>query len=398
MINISESISRMRKAYLCAPILMGMMFIVTNTQAELPIEEIGRTTLPSQPDPHWVWVSDVVVNHLEAGKAFLIDGDSGDFLGMLSTGVLFMALSLPKDYAEIYSAETYYSRGVRGARSDVVVVYDPVTLLPSDEIAIPNKRGTNFSTSLNTQLTDDDKFMLVYNFTPAQTVSVVDVKQRRFLGEIETAGCALVYASGDRQFFSLCGDGGLLSVHLSEKGTTLRKYRSKPFFDAQNDPIQEDGVRVEDQWIFVSYGNNVYTVDVAGEQPQFPAHWSLLNDSERAEGWQTGGLQLLAAHSSSRRLYVAMHQGGLYSQDDAGTEIWVYDIDTHKRLQRIKTKYPVTSIHVSEDDQPLLFTLFAERPQLDVYDARTGDFLRSVEQLGSTPMVLQTPWRALSHK
>ncbi|MFT5350118.1 MAG: hypothetical protein ACI9MF_000933, partial [Gammaproteobacteria bacterium] len=67
MINISESISRMRKAYLCAPILMGMMFIVTNTQAELPIEEIGRTTLPSQPDPHWVWVSDVVVNHLEAG-------------------------------------------------------------------------------------------------------------------------------------------------------------------------------------------------------------------------------------------------------------------------------------------------------------------------------------------
>jgi len=372
---------------------MVLMLVTTTAIAELPVEEISTTVLPAKPDPHWVWVSDVVVDHLEAGKAFLIDGDSGDFLGMLSTGVLFMALSLPRDYAEIYSAETYYSRGVRGDRSDVIVVYDPTTLMPSDEIAIPNKRGTNFSTSVNTQLTDDDRFMLVYNFTPAQSVSVVDVKQRRFLGEIETAGCALVYASGKRHFFSLCGDGSVLSVHLNEKGKSLRKYRSKPFFDPINDPIQEDGVRVGNQWIFVSYNNNVYTIDITDDRPRFPAHWSLLSDSERVEGWQTGGLQLLAAHSGSRQIYVAMHRGGLFSQDNPGTEIWVYNLDTHKRLQRIVTKQPVTSIQVTRDDQPLLFTLFAERPQLDVYDANTGQFLRSVEQLGSTPMVLQTPWR-----
>ena len=118
----------------------------------------------------------------------------------------------------------------------------------------------------------------------------------RLLG-IETAGCALVYASGKRHFFSLCGDGSVLNVHLNEKGKSLRKYRSKPFFDPINDPIQEDGVRVGNQWIFVSYNNNVYTIDITDDRPRFPAHWSLLSDSERVEGWQTGGLQLLAAHS-----------------------------------------------------------------------------------------------------
>jgi methylamine dehydrogenase heavy chain len=377
----------------CLALFLAMMLVSTSSVAELPVEKISTTTLLPAPTPHWVWVSDVVVNHLEAGKAFLVDGDSGDFLGMLSTGVLFMALNFPQDYAEIYSAETYYSRGTRGDRSDIVVVYDPTTLLPIDEIAIPNKRGTNFSTTLNAQLTDDDKFMLVYNFTPAQSVSVIDIKQRRFLGEVETAGCSLVYAAGKRRFFSLCGDGALVSVELDDEGKASNKYRSKPFFDPQNDPIQEDGVRVGNQWIFVSYGNNVYLVDVSKKTPSFPAHWSLLSDSERKQGWQTGGLQLLAAHTGSRKIYVAMHQGGLHSQDDAGTEIWVYDLDTHKRLQRIVTKHPITSIQLTKDDQPLLFTLFAERPQLDIYDADTGKFLRSVKQLGSTPSVMQTPWR-----
>jgi methylamine dehydrogenase heavy chain len=393
MINKNGSIRHFSEPGPCLGILMALMLVISSAAAELPVEEISTTKIPLKPEPHWVWVSDVVVDHLEAGKAFLVDGDSGDFLGMLSTGVLFMALSLPRDYSEIYSAETYYSRGTRGERSDIITVYDPTTLLPTDEIAIPNKRGTNFSTVLNTQLTDDDRFMLVYNFTPAQTVSVVDVKQRQFLGEIETAGCALVYASGKRQFFSLCGDGALLSVNLGDDGKVKKKYRSKPFFDPNKDPIQEDGVRVGNEWIFVSYNNNVYTVDVSAKKPRFPSHWSLLSESERAEGWQTGGLQLLAAHTAQRRIYVAMHQGGLHSQDNPGTEIWVYDLDSHKRVQRIVTRHPVTSIHVSSDDKPLLFTLFAERPQLDVYDAHSGVFLRSVKELGSTPSVLQTPWR-----
>jgi methylamine dehydrogenase heavy chain len=137
--------------------------------AELPAERISTQALPGKPAPHWVWVSDIVVDHLEAGKAFLVDGDRGEFLGMLSTGVLFKALNLPADYEQFYSVETWYSRGVRGQRSDVVTFYEPTTLMPSGEVAIPAKRGTTFPTTLNPQLTDDDRFLLIYNFieTPA---------------------------------------------------------------------------------------------------------------------------------------------------------------------------------------------------------------------------------------
>jgi len=312
---------------------------------------------------------------------------------MLSTGVLFMALSLPQAYDEIYSVETWYSRGVRGERSDVVTFYEPTTLMASGEVRIPNKRGTNFPTVFNAHLTDDDRFLLVYNFTPAQSVTVVDVKSRRFLHEIETPGCALVYPSGPRRFHMLCGDGSLLTVSLDEEGRARGKARSRPFFDPDTDPIQEDGVRMGDQWLFVSYGSLVYSVDAGGDDtPRFAEPWPLVGEAERAAGWRTGGMQLLAGHEASRTLYVAMHQGDEHSQDDPGTEIWVYDLAKRKRIRRIVTERPVSSLQVTRDDAPLLFTVFAGSPSLDVYDARSGQYLRTVEPLGSTPMILQTPW------
>ena len=48
------------------------------------------------------------------------------------------------------------------------------------------------------RLTDDDRFLLIYNYTPAQSVTVVDVPARKFVGEVDIAGCALVYPTGPR--------------------------------------------------------------------------------------------------------------------------------------------------------------------------------------------------------
>jgi hypothetical protein len=48
------------------------------------------------------------------------------------------------DRKEIYVAESYYSRGVRGDRSDVVTVYDGRTLQPVHEIPIPAEAGEYF--------------------------------------------------------------------------------------------------------------------------------------------------------------------------------------------------------------------------------------------------------------
>ena len=144
------------------------------------------------------------------GKSFLVDGDSGRMLGMLSTGFGHGGVVLPGNGAVILSPEVYFTRHTRGKRTDVVTIYDGRKLSPVTEIAIPPKRVSAMPMLAQARLTDDDRFLLIYNYPPAQSVTVVDVPARKFVGEVDTAGCALIYPTGPRAFFSLCGDGTAL--------------------------------------------------------------------------------------------------------------------------------------------------------------------------------------------
>jgi methylamine dehydrogenase heavy chain len=347
-------------------------------------------TLPAEYQPHWVWVNDIAFGHVTDGRAYLVDADSGRFLGTLSTGGFFMKLELPSTVREIYAAATFYPRVNRGERTDVVTIFDPQTLSPVDEIVIPPKRQTGIATLAHSALTDEQRFMLVYNMTPAQSVSVVDMRERKFSEEIATPGCALVYPTGNRQFQMLCGDGSLLMVNLNEDGTEAGRARSKPFFDPRRDPVTEKGVRLNDQWLFVSFDGLVHAVDVAGERPQFLPAWSLLSDEDRNESWRIGGLQHLAVHEKRGLLYSLMHQGGIDTHKEPGKEVWVYDVHTRERIRRIKLKGVATSIQVTQDDEPLLLTAFIGIPKLSVYDPDSGERLRTIGQLGSTIAILQT--------
>ena len=173
-------------------------------RAELPSDSDRGpqvTTLAVPASKHWVWVNDFVFPHMSDGMAYLVDGDSGRYLGTLSTGYSFAHVLLSRDGKLIYSPETYFTRGTRGTRNDVVTLYDPGTLKVLDEIAIPPRRSSNLPMIANQVLTDDDRFLLIYNFNPAQSVTVVDTKLRKFVREIETPGCALVYPTGPRSFF-----------------------------------------------------------------------------------------------------------------------------------------------------------------------------------------------------
>ena len=104
--------------------------------AQLKPEPLIVSELPAAGSPHWVWINDIVFLHMEAGKAFLFDGDNGKMLGMLSTGYGYTGLQLPPDGSIIVSPETYFSRGTRGTRTDVVTLYDPRKLAPVTEIGI----------------------------------------------------------------------------------------------------------------------------------------------------------------------------------------------------------------------------------------------------------------------
>jgi methylamine dehydrogenase heavy chain len=338
-----------------------------------------------------MWVNDFVFPHMSDGQALLVDGDTGRFLGLLSTGFGFSRVVVPRDGSVIYSPETYFSRGTRGERTDVVTLYDARTLSVISEIQVPAKRSSNMPMMSNSDLTDDDRFLLIYNFNPAQSVTVIDTQRRKFVGEIETAGCALVYPTGPRSFFSVCADGSLLDSRLDDDGRLASQKRTARIFDVVNDPATEKAVRNKDTWLFVSYYGQIQEVVATPAGLQAGKAWSLLTAAEQQQNWRPGGLQQLAVHTSLNRLYSIMHQGSVDTHKDPGKEVWVYDLSRKERVQKIELENLAGSIQVTSDEKPLLFTIFIESSTTDVYDAVGGAHLRSIEHVGTTPTIMVRP-------
>lgn len=394
------------------------------SRADLPIEAPGRVEAMAPLGPHHVVVADLLLR-----RSGIVDLDSGAFLGMFSTGYLAKGGVFPPGRDEFFVAETYYSRGSRGERTDVLTVYDTDLLAPVAEVELPPKRALNVVADGNATALDDGRFVVVHNMTPATSVSVVDTRARRFVTEIPIPGCALVYASGPRSFFSLCADGSLLAVTLDESGERQELRRSEPFFDPEGDPLGEKGVRVGDTWIFASFEGYAAPVDVTGGVPRPGARWSLLDDADRAASWRVGGSQHLAAHAGLGRLYSLVHQGGVDSHKEPGTELWVYDLAERRRVQRIALEHPgfellgepvgfgrdwpwpfdglsdlliyglaphpgISNVVVTSDSTPLIVTASNLGGSLGVYDAETGEFLRRVASGNFTVTRLQAPWGA----
>lgn len=367
--------------------LLGLGFALP-AAAEVPLDRPRVETL-GDPGPHWFWANDVAFFNMADGRAYLYDADSGRMLGMISTGIFFAKFETPRDYGIIYSPETYYSRHTRGERTDLITYYDTRTLEILGETIVPGRRLSGVPNIGFSTLTDDERFLLVYNFSPAQSVTVVNVEAREYVGEIETPGCALTYASGETRYMMMCGDGSLMTVTLDDTGEEASRERGKPFFDPQADPVMEKAVRLDDVWYFVSYGGDLYEVDVSDAQPGFREPWPL--GAEGETGWRPGGFQPLAVHAGRNELAVLMHeQGGPGSHKNPGTEIWVYDLDARERVRRIELASPVMSIVTTRDAEPVLLGSHGE-PVVDVYDFATGKLLRTIEGVGQTPLYLQVP-------
>jgi methylamine dehydrogenase heavy chain len=311
-------------------------------------------------------------------------------LGTLSTGYSFAHVILSRDGRIIYSPETYFTRGTRGKRTDVVTLYDPGTLKVLGEIAIPPKRSSNLPMIANQVLTDDERFLLIYNFNPAQSVTVVDTKLRKFVREVETPGCALVYPTGPRSFFSVCGDGSLSLIELDDSGAA-HLMRTQPVFDMRSDPVTEKAVRSGRIWYFVSFSGQIYPLEVDAQHAVIGTTWWLTSETERKAGWRPGGIQQLAVNSQGSRLYAIMHRGGIETHKDPGKDVWVFDLSTRQRVQQFALKNLASSIQLSADQQPLLYSIFIDAPDLDIYDAASGKLLRSVAHVGTTPTIMVTP-------
>ena len=353
--------------------------------AKLPSAEERTTVVLPEASPHWAYLFDPVFPHLIVTKVWIVDGDKLDVVGMFNTGYT-SNLGIAPDNSELYVAESFWSRGSRGERSDMVTFFDSRTLEPTGEVSLPRGRFLVVNKKYNAALTTDGRYMLSFNMAPATSVSVVDVKTRTYVTDIETPGCALVYPTGPTRFSMLCADGSLLTVIFDGSGNA-QMTRGEPFFDAENDPVFEHSgfsPRARKAY-FISYGGMVYPVDLSGDTPQFGETWSLVSPDEKGK-WSPGGWQLSSYHPQTNRLFVQMHEGGKWTHKSSGEEVWVFDVEQKKRLARIKLTEAAWSSMVTQDDNPLLFThnggdLFS------VYDATTYEHKGDVGEVGISPHI-----------
>lgn len=400
-------------------LLLAALLLPLPLLAEVAPETTGQIeSLPQPPSPHWVWTGDVLLE-----RTALIDADSGRVLGMVNGGYGTVLAQFAGRRPEMYMPATYYSRGTHGTRTDVVEIYDTHHLALQGEIVVPPKRAINAVALGHSALSDDDRFLALFNWTTGTSLSIVDVVERRFVAEIATPGCSLVYAAGPRRFISICADGALFTLTLGDDGREASRSLSKPFFDPQVDPVTEKAVRHGDQWLFVSFAGVIHPVGVGGPEPVFGEPWPLFSDADREQSWRIGGGQHLAVHRATGRLYALVHQGGPDRHKEPGEEVWVYDLASRARLARIELVnpgftlygFPVTGgdgwagtlsdwlldnfapamvsfIAVTQDEQPLLVTSSQFSGALAVYDAMSGAFLRRIAPTGFTSDALQAPW------
>jgi len=345
----------------------------------------------AEPTPHRIYVSDIAINHIVDGRLHVIDGDTLTYLGMISTGYAGNA-TLSLDRKELYVATTYYTRLARGERTDVVDIHDTQTLEHKGEIVIPARHAQALPYKGLARPSSDGRWLFVQNATPASSVTVVDLKTRKFAAEIPTPGCWIVIPSqtdGSR-FATLCGDGTLKSVVLGDNGSPRSRTRSARFFHPDEDPVFVQTDNIGDRHYFVSYKGKVYAADLSGDEPKVEAPWSLARGAEARKGWRPGGYQLIAVHRKTGRLFVAVHaDGGEGSHKNPAKEIWVFDLEKKKRVAKLPGHNAI-AIAVSQADQPKLFAIDGLKMGLAVYDAGAKPrFLKRMEQIGEAATLME---------
>jgi methylamine dehydrogenase heavy chain len=291
---------------------------------------------------------------------------------------------------EIYTADTVWSRGVRGTRTDFITVYDAQTLNPAGEIVLPGaKRGLITAMEGMFAFTDEERMALVFNFTPAASVTVVDLVKRQPLGEIEIPGCSLVYPSGERGFSTLCSSGTLLSIKLDANGAVAGRSESKPFNPLDKDPLFTSSGLLNGVRYFPSLHGRIQPLDMRTDDVKVLPDWSLVTPEERAANWRPSGWQVIGSDEKSL-LYVLMQadaQEGTHK--DPATEVWAFNPLTKTRVKRLRLVRPGSSIALTHGVEQLMLVQAGER--LDVYDPQGGGLVRSLDLPGlHTRMQMET--------
>ena len=366
-----------------------LAFSLDANAADLPIETIPSSeTLPEKYPDTWVFAHDFNFYSLIDGKITIIDvaSQSRNFKGIVGASG-FASFQHSKSRPELYSAQSFYSRGTYGERTDVVVITDTASLKPIGEIIIPSKRQQVVTQKNSFQLTDDEGMGLVMNFTPAASVTIVDLVNLKVLGEIAIPGCNFVFPTGKRGFSTLCADGGLATYGLSAEGAVTSSSRTEAFIDIDADPIFVKNAIVDGITYFPSFQSRIQPVDFRTDKPRVLDDWNMVPAELHKQNWRPSGWQIIAGNDEE--LFVLMQADGKDgSHKDGGTEVWVFKPVPGKLQRRIELGTAGVSIAVTRSKPSYLVVTNADM-LLDVYAAESGNFLRTITTGdAATPLVV----------
>ena len=369
------------------PLALAMGLGAATVQGELPPEPIPNVERIATPYPaSYALVHDFAFGNLIDSSFKLVDTETRRFKGMLSAGQ-FATVNFAIGRQEFYVGETVHSRGTRGEREDLVAIYDFADLALVAEIELPPRRANTVINKGNSAVTADERFLLIWNQNPATSVTVIDLDSRAIASEVPTPGCALVYPDSAGGFFMLCGNGALLSVALDADGQAASTGSSDPFNDINADPLSEKSSNVNGVWHFVTYQGEVQPIDASRGHPVIGSRWWLASEEERAANWRPAGWHGTAGHDSGL-LWVGMTPGGYPgSHKDPAPEVWLFDTEGKERIGRFALRVPALSITASDIGEPQLLVVNIEG-QLDIYDGKSGAYLRTIGSLGETPYMV----------
>ena len=336
-------------------------------------------SLPQTYPDNWMFVQDFNFNSIVDGRVAIVDVTAADrnLKGQIPAAQ-FANILQSTTKPELYVAETFYARLTRGERTDAITIWDTASLKPTGEVILPGGKRGLFVTYANAfQLTNNESWALVFNFTPGASVTVVDLPGRKVLSEIELPGCSLIYPTGPRGFASLCADGTMTSLALDETGKVASSTTSLAFNTIDNDPMFMTPTMVGRTAWFVTFQGNVRGIDLSQAVARDLGAFALPKPTGGAPEWRPGGWQVITSDAAGR-LYVLMSPAGREgSHKDGGVEVWVVDPAKKALIQRIALKNAAVSIEATRQTKPLLV---ASRPNgsLDVYDGLTGAFQKTI--------------------
>ena len=141
-------------------------------------------------------------------------------------------------------------------------------------------------------------------------------------------------------------------------------------------------------WLLTTYLGKVFEISVDGSDISISDPWPMLTEEDLEAGWRPGGGQYITYHQDLDLLFVLMNPGGEFAHDSPGTEVWVFDRASQRRVHRVPIEYGGSNLYVTPDEKPLL-VITGEDLLLHVLDVATMVEVRTIAEIGVAPGHLQ---------